>query len=1361
MKKIFLGLVALSMNFMLLAEPTHGVKKREKGLNKTAAGCNQTTATIDLDINNVRARIMTGGDMWWDRSAGAARYEVPKGGNANALFAGSIWIGGYDQSTNDLKVAAQTYRNRGNDYWTGPLDEFNGASVDFQTCSEWDRFWKINRADVNAFRDLAEACNNDPTCIIGSSNSIPDAIKEWPGRLANDPNKGARTSVGASGGLLNIPDREMAPFVDVDNDGAYNWLKGDYPDILGDQYIWYVFNDKGDAKTQTQSDAIGLEIHLGAFAFATSDCLNDATFYNYRVHNWSTSIIDSTYMATWTDADLGFSRDDYIGCDTARGLGVLYNGDGFDETPTGYGFDLPMVGVDFFRGPRIDNPAFPAPGQPQYLELKMSVFTYFNNTGGGAPPGTNDPDIKGEFYNYMTGSWKDGSRFQWGCTPYNGGTSDAASVFPDDPCTSGPFSEPQCNNAPDDRRFVHSAGPFQLVPGIVPSDITIGCIWVPDVGGGRSACFSKILICDDKAQNLFDNDFQLPFGPQAPDLEISPLDRKLVVQLTNPSSSNNANEAYGTDLSDPKFLESTTKATKRNPPYPDSLYKFEGYIVYQLRDGGVAFSDIRSKDGSVNTDVARIVFQTDKENHIEKLFNFEVDPAITSDYYTPKLMVTGANEGLRHSFEITEDAFSTATSKELINYKTYYYMAVAYAYNKFDNDDIDPPGSTPESRENEFDPQNANNTQDIQYLESRTDGRELPIRIISATPHPANDELYVQNHADYGTGIQLTQIEGVGNGGREVELTQESINTILYGGNNQDYTPTYQANRGPADLFVTNPNSIIAGQYELSLIVDSAWTGPRLETRGAYGDSTRWQLKNVTTGEVVMSERSIAQYNDQIIKKYDAATDESTDWGLSLGMVQVLRPGDNDSTGNNAYITSSITFADINLPWLSGVPDAENMSLFNWIRAGEDTDEDPLQRPGGLECQMTDWSIEWDRGENYENIINGTWAPYVLTNFEAKTECGNGVSYSTLGDRNLQNMMSKIFSVDIVFTSDKSLWSKCPVIEMTDHAGSTSPFGEGEQFKYNIRHHAAWDKGVDENGNPTYVANDSGYSWFPGYAINVETGERLNVFFGEESINAQDNGNDMLFNPTPRMVDPVNFSLKWGGKHIIYVMSTKYDEGAFALAKFRDADDDPNKSSEGRNNNLKEVYNNVMWVGNVLGSGRAEMASVKDGLIPTETKIRIRVERPYANASPDPNYTPRNGGWPLYQFSTDGITPSKLGDSRNQYTNDNQALLDQILPVPNPYFAYNEYEVNRLDNRIKIINLPAKAEIKIYTVNGTLIRTLTKNDETTSFIDWDLKNSQNIPIASGMYLIHVNIDGVGETVLKWFGAMKPVDITNL
>src|ERR1051325_1496861 len=94
--------------------------------NQVAAQCNAGTAQTELSVNNVRTTILTGGDMWWDLST--ARYEIPKGGGAHSVFAGSLWIGGVDAG-GQLKVAAMTYRQTGNDYWPGPLDTVDWKSV--------------------------------------------------------------------------------------------------------------------------------------------------------------------------------------------------------------------------------------------------------------------------------------------------------------------------------------------------------------------------------------------------------------------------------------------------------------------------------------------------------------------------------------------------------------------------------------------------------------------------------------------------------------------------------------------------------------------------------------------------------------------------------------------------------------------------------------------------------------------------------------------------------------------------------------------------------------------------------------------------------------------------------------------------------------------------------------------------------------------------------------------------------------------------------------------------------------------------------------------------------------------------------
>ena len=42
----------------------------------------------------------------------------------------------------------------------------------------------------------------------------------------------------------------------------------------------------------------------------------------------------------------------------------------------------------------------------------------------------------------------------------------------------------------------------------------------------------------------------------------------------------------------------------------------------------------------------------------------------------------------------------------------------------------------------------------------------------------------------------------------------------------------------------------------------------------------------------------------------------------------------------------------------------------------------------------------------------------------------------------------------------------------------------------------------------------------------------------------------------------------------------------------------------------------------------------------------------------------------------------------------------------------------------------------------------------------DLKNQSKVPVSSGVYIIHVEAPGIGETVLKWMGVMRPVDLDN-
>lgn len=488
-------------------------RQANPGRAKMFAGCQPSKAKTDLDINNVRCPIFINGDMWWDL-VGNAQYEVPYGSGKRSLFAGAIWIGGKDNGGN-LKVAAQTYRQSGSDFWPGPLDTVN-ASVTADVCSEYDRHWKVNKAEVKAFVEYYAANGQvDP--------NTPDVIKTWPAE--GDP-------------ALNQA-AYLAPFVDANGDGHYNWEDGDYPgfnlsstpqcgDLLyGDQTIWWVFNDDGNNAPHDETGSlfrIGVEIQAQAFAFATNDEINNMTFYRYKIINRASQALYETYFGAWVDPDLGNYLDDYVGCDVKRGFGYCYNGDADDDGSLGYGVNPPAVGVDFFEGPLADagdgidndrDSTIDEPGE----QIIMSKFVYYNNDGSNI----GNPNTAQQYYNYMRGIWKDGSPLVYGGNGYQTAGADSCEfMFPGDTDPNGwgtrgvtlnslfPWSESEPTpggtpNPPDDRRFLQAAGSFTLQPGAV-NYITTGVVWARSTSGGPLASVKLVRLADDKAQLLFNRD---------------------------------------------------------------------------------------------------------------------------------------------------------------------------------------------------------------------------------------------------------------------------------------------------------------------------------------------------------------------------------------------------------------------------------------------------------------------------------------------------------------------------------------------------------------------------------------------------------------------------------------------------------------------------------------------------------------------------------------------------------------------------------------------------------------------------------------------------------------------------------------
>jgi hypothetical protein len=95
-----------------------------------------------------------------------------------------------------------------------------------------------------------------------------------------------------------------------------------------------------------------------------------------------------------------------------------------------------------------------------------------------------------------------------------------------------------------------------------------------------------------------------------------------------------------------------------------------------------------------------------------------------------------------------------------------------------------------------------------------------------------------------------------------------------------------------------------------------------------------------------------------------------------------------------------------------------------------------------------------------------------------------------------------------------------------------------------------------------------------------------------------------------------------------------------------------------------------------------------------------------------------------------------------------KADLEKVNVFPNPYYGLNSMETSRYEHFVTFSHLPQKATIRIFDVAGNMVRTIEK-DSADQFLTWNLSNDNNLPVASGLYIAHVEMPESGvEKVLK-------------
>lgn len=312
--------------------------------------CLAQTATLDFSINNIKATVLNGGDLFNESVTNKNAFEVPKGSGLKTIYAAGLWIGGLD-AKGSLHLAASTYRQTGTDFRPGPVSdsEYVGKNA------KYDKIYYITQAEIDYHK-----------LHYSNTNYVPSVnISNWPG----------------NGNISKGEAQKLAPFFDKNKNKIYEPLQGDYPIITGDACAFAVFNDKRDDTT-----SLGIEVHQFVYAFANSgSTLDNSIFVAYKIYNRSSNDYTQMYVGHWVDYDIGNWNDDAYCSDSTRNLMIAMNGTN-DDGLTGYGTRPPAMGCLF-------------------LNQKLATNITYNNDFGAH----GNPTSINHYYNYLKGHYRDNS----------------------------------------------------------------------------------------------------------------------------------------------------------------------------------------------------------------------------------------------------------------------------------------------------------------------------------------------------------------------------------------------------------------------------------------------------------------------------------------------------------------------------------------------------------------------------------------------------------------------------------------------------------------------------------------------------------------------------------------------------------------------------------------------------------------------------------------------------------------------------------------------------------------------------------------------------------------------------------------
>ena len=134
------------------------------------------------------------------------------------------------------------------------------------------------------------------------------------------------------------------------------------------------------------------------------------------------------------------------------------------------------------------------------------------------------------------------------------------------------------------------------------------------------------------------------------------------------------------------------------------------------------------------------------------------------------------------------------------------------------------------------------------------------------------------------------------------------------------------------------------------------------------------------------------------------------------------------------------------------------------------------------------------------------------------------------------------------------------------------------------------------------------------------------------------------------------------------------------------------------------------------------------GIVPSGTTVRLITNKP-------------NQVGTTFNFTAPAATMGNMDLAK--------ADVDKINVFPNPYYGDNPLEPSRFSIFVTFNHMPPTATVRIFNLAGSQVRKLEKENDDNQFFNWDLLNESGLPVASGIYIVHIDMPDLGKTkVLK-------------